>query len=154
MIFGEKLGHVYFILPFIFSIDNKYELIFSILTGRSKYKIKIQNQLIQIPKSRFTTLLHLLGCLTYAHSYSLNSSKILKISFDENNLFEIPLDDLSFENTNLIELLYFGNRYGANFITKKLSNSDLLDKTFIISSKNNDPLSGLSLPHEQSIAYG
>ena len=137
MTFRENLGYVYFILPFISSIDDKYGLIFSILTGSSIYKIKIQNELIQIHKSEFTILLHLLGCLTYACSYSLDSSKILKISFDENNLFEIPLDNLSFENANLIELLYFGNKYGANFITKKISNSDIRDKTFKISSQNN-----------------
>ena len=73
MTFRENLGYVYFILPFISSIDNKYGLIFSILTGSSIYKIKIQNELIQIPKSGFTILLHLLGCLTYACSYSLDS---------------------------------------------------------------------------------
>ena len=137
MILGEKIGYVYFILPFIFSIENKYELIFAILIGKGKYTIKIKDQKIQISKSRFTTLLHLLGCLTYAHSYSIDSSKILKISFDQDNVFEINLSELSFENTNLIELLYFGNKYGANFITEKHTNFDLRDKTFFISSKDN-----------------
>jgi FkbM family methyltransferase len=137
LIFKENLSLLYFILPFIFVIENKYRLIFSILFGSSTYKIKIKNQIVQIPKSRFDTLRSLLGCLSYAHFYSLDSAKKLKISFDENNLFEISLNDLSFENTNLIELLYFGNKYGANFITKENFNSEIRDQTFKISSKNN-----------------
>lgn len=137
MTFKENIGYLYFILPFIFLIENKYKLIFSILFGSSIYKIKIKNQVIQIPKSRFDTLRNLLGCLCYAHSYSLDSYKKLKISFDENNFFEISLSDLSFENTNLIELLYVGNKYGANFITNESFNSEIRDKTIKISSQNN-----------------
>lgn len=137
MIFKENLGNLYFIVPYVFVVDNKFGLIFSILTGRSIYKVKIQNQIIQIPKSRFNTLRYLLGCLTYAQSYSIDSAKILKISFDENNFFEIPLNLLSFENINLIELLYLGYKFGANFITKKIPNSDIREQTFKISSLNN-----------------
>lgn len=137
MTFKENIGYLYFILPFIFLIENKYRLIISILLGSSIYKIKINNQIIQIPKSRFDTLMGLLGCISYAQSYSLDSTKKLKISFDENNFFEISLNDLSFENTNLIELLYLGNKYGVNFITKENSKFEIRDKTIKISSQNN-----------------
>jgi hypothetical protein len=135
--FKENLGYLYFILPYVFLVDNKFRLIFSILTGCSTYKVKIQSQIIQIPKSRFPTLRDLLGCLTYAQSYSIDTTKILKISFDENNFFEIPLNHLSFENVNLLELLYIGNKFGANFITKKTLNIDIREQTFKISSLNN-----------------
>ena len=120
MTFKQNLGCLYFILPFIFSVDNKFGLAFSILIGSSTLKVKIQNQIILFHKSRFTTLLYLLGCLTYAYSYLLDSKKTLKISFDANNEFEISLQNLTLENRNLIELLYFGNKYGANFYTKNI----------------------------------
>ena len=137
MTLKENLGHLYFILPFLFSANNKFGIIFSILTGRSIHKVKIQNQIIQIPKFRFCTLRNLLGCITYAQSYSVDSDKILKISFDENNFFEIPLNPLSFEDSNLIELLYLGYKFGANFISKEIPNIDMRDLTFKISSQNN-----------------
>ena len=137
MTLKENLGYLYFIVPYVFLADNKFGLIFSVLTGSSVYKVKIQNQIIQIPKSRFSTLRDLLGCLTYAQSFSIDSTKILKISFDENNFFEIPLTNIYFENANLLELLYLGNKFGANFITKKTLNTDIREQTFKISSVNN-----------------
>ena len=137
MTFKQNLGCLYFILPFIFSVDNKFGLAFSILIGSSTLKVKIQNQIILFHKSRFTTLLYLLGCLTYAYSYLLDSKKTLKISFDANNEFEISLQNLTLENRNLIELLYFGNKYGANFYTKNIPKNQIREKTFKISSIDN-----------------
>lgn len=137
MTFKQNLGCLYFILPFIFSVDNKFGLAFSILIGSSTLKVKIQNQIILFHKSRFTTLLYLLGCLTYAYSYLLDSKKTLKISFDANNEFEISLQNLTLENRNLIELLYFGNKYGANFYTKNIPKNQTREKTFKISSIDN-----------------
>ena len=79
MTFKQNLGCLYFILPFIFSVDNKFGLAFSILIDSSTLKVKIQNQIILFHKSRFTTLLYLLGCLTYAYSYLLDSKMGLKV---------------------------------------------------------------------------
>jgi hypothetical protein len=93
LIFKNNISQLYVILPYIFLIENKYHLIFSILTARRILKIK--NQVIEIPRSMFSTVL---ACLTYTISYSLDSSKILKISFDENSLFEISLNNLSIDN--------------------------------------------------------
>ena len=137
MTFKENLAYLYFIAPFLSVVENKIGLISSILFGRSEYKIKIKNQIIKIPKSRFSTLIDLLGSLTYSNFYSIDSMKNLEISFDENSKFKIPLKELSFEDINLIELLYLGTRYGANFLTNHISFSDVRKQTFKIISKNN-----------------
>tara|TARA_B100000029_G_scaffold133968_1_gene128111 strand:- start:10089 stop:10715 length:627 start_codon:yes stop_codon:yes gene_type:complete len=136
MKFKENLGNLYYILPYISVIENKLELILSMFFGNSKYKTKIQNQVIEIHKDRFSTLRDLLGCLTFAQSYSINKSKILKISFDKNNTFEIPLTQLTIENINLVELLYIGTKFGANFITEPINTNDLREQTFKISLQN------------------
>ena len=137
MTFRENLGYLYFITPFFSVVENKIGLISSILLGRSEYKVKIKNQIIKIPKSRFSTLRDLLGCLTYSNFYSIDSTKNLEISFDKNSKFKISLKKLSFEDINLIELLYLGTRYGANFLTNDVSFSDIRKQTFKIISKNN-----------------
>ena len=137
MTFKQNLADLYFILPYISSINNKVSLSLSLLIGSSTFKVKIHNQVIKFDKSRFATFYYLLNCLTYALSYSLDSTKILKISFDENYKFEIPLQTLSLENSNLIELLYYGNKYGANFITNDIFKNSIREQTFKISSSNN-----------------
>ena len=137
MTFKENLGFLWYIAPFIFVVENKIGLILSILFGRSECKVKIKNQIIKIPKSRSSTLIYLLGCLTYSNFYSIDSMKNLEISFDENSKFKISLKELSFEDINLIELLYLGIRHGANFLTNDISFSDIRKKTFKIISKNN-----------------
>jgi FkbM family methyltransferase len=136
MTFFDNLRQLYVLVPFIFLIKNKVGFFIS-LFYKSNFKIKIHNQLFYIPKSRFETLLYLLNCLVYAITYSIDSDKILKISFDENNSFEIPLEDFSFENTNLLELLCLGNKFGANFITNDDFDHEIRNKTIIISSQNN-----------------
>jgi len=135
--FKENLGYLYFIAPFLPVVENKIGLILSVLFGRSEYKVKIKNQTIKIPKSRFSTLRGLLGCLTYSNFYSIDSTKNLEISFDKNSKFKISLKKLSVEDINLIELLYLGTRYGANFLTNDVSFSDIRKQTFKIISKNN-----------------
>ena len=107
--FKENLGLVYFVLPFIFVVENKVSLLCSILFGKSEYKIKIKNTIIKIPRTKFNSLRDLLACLTYAISYSLDSSGNLEISLDENSKFRISLKELSFEDANLLELLYEGS---------------------------------------------
>ena len=71
--FRENLGYLYFITPFFSVVENKISLICSILFGKSKYKIKINNTIIEIPRTKFDSLRDLLACLTYAISYSLDS---------------------------------------------------------------------------------
>jgi len=133
--FKENLGLVYFVLPFISVVENKVSLVCSILFGKSEYKIKIKNTIIEIPRTKFDSLRDLLACLTYAISYSLDSSGNLEISFDENSKFRIMLKKLSFEDANLLELLYFGNRYCANFLNE-VTLPDIRKQTYTITSEN------------------
>ena len=135
MIFKENLGLVYFILPFISVAENKISLLCSILFGKSKYKIKIKNTIIEIPRTKFDSLRDLLACLTYAISYSLDSSGNLDISLDENSKFRISLKELSFEDANLLELLHYGSRHCANFLND-VSFTDIRKQTYRIISEN------------------
>ena len=136
MTFKENLGLVYFVLPFISVVENKVSLICSILFGKSEYKIKIKNTIIKIPRTKFDALRDLLACLTYSISYSLDTLGNLEFSFDENNRFKISLNKLSFEDTNLLELLHFGSRHCANFVNKDTL-SDIRKQTYTINTEDN-----------------
>ena len=136
MTFKENLGLVYFVLPFISVVENKASLICTLLFGKSEYKIKIKNTIVKIPRTKFNSLRDLLACLTYSISYSLDSSGNLEISFDENSKFRISLKELSFEDTNLLELLYEGSKHCANFLND-VSFTDIRKQTYRIISENN-----------------
>ena len=133
--FKENLGLVYFVLPFISVVENKASLICTLLFGKSEYKIKIKNTIVKIPRTKFNSLRDLLACLTYSISYSLDSSGNLEISFDENSKFRISLKELSFEDTNLLELLYEGSKHCANFLND-VSFTDIRKQTYRIISEN------------------
>ena len=136
MTFKENLRLVYFVLPFISVVENKASLICTLLFGKSEYKIKIKNTIVKIPRTKFHSLRDLLACLTYSISYSLDSSGNLEISFDENSKFRISLKELSFEDTNLLELLYEGSKHCANFLND-VSFTDIRKQTYRIISENN-----------------
>ena len=133
--FKENLGLVYFVLPFISVVENKVSLICSILFGKSEYKIKIKNTIVKIPRTKFDLLRDLLACLTYSISYSLDSSGNLEISFDENSRFRISLKELSFEDANLLELLYLGSKHCANFLSD-ITLPDIRKQTYTIITEN------------------
>jgi len=133
--FKENLGLVYFVLPFISVVENKVSLICSILFGKSEYKIKIKNTIIKIPRTDFNSLRSLLACLTYSIYYSLDSSRNLEISFDENSKFRISLKELSFEDANLLELLHLGSKHCANFLSD-VQFPDIRKQTYRIISEN------------------
>ena len=135
MKFRENLGFVYFVLPFISVVENKVSLICAILFGKSEYKIKIKNTVVKIPGTKFNELWDLLACLTYSIHYSLDSSGNLEISFDENSRFRISLKELSFEDSNLLHLLHFGNTHCANFLSD-ISFTDIRKQTYRIISEN------------------
>ena len=134
--FKENLGLVYFVLPFISVVENKVSLLCSILFGKSEYKIKIKNVTIEIPRTKFNSLRSLLACLNYSISYSLDPSGNLEISLDENSKFRIALNELSFEDANLLELLHEGSRHCANFVND-VKLSDIRKQTYTITSENN-----------------
>ena len=135
MTFKENLGLVYFVLPFISVVENKVSLICSILFGKSEYKIKIKNTIIEIPRTKFDSLRDLLACLTYSISYSFDSSANLEISLDENSKFRISLKELSFEDANLLELLHLGSKHCANFLSD-VTLPDIRKQTYRIISEN------------------
>lgn len=130
----NNLGLVYFVLPYLNPIKNKFGLLLSILLGSSKYKIKLKNNLtISFDSSQFTTMQSLLGLLTYAAAYSVVSIREISISFDLREHFIIPIEKLSYEDENFIQLLFLGTKYGADFLAdNKIPTENLRDKTFRI----------------------
>jgi len=132
----ENLAWIYFIIPFLFNAQNKISIIFSLLIGKSQFQLKINNIMIEIQRSHFYQLYSILGIVTYAISYSIDSKKILEFSFDNKNKFAIPLKNLSYENYNLLILLFLGTKYGANFFTEDVNNIQFREKSFKILTVN------------------
>lgn len=134
----ENLGLVYFVLPYLNPVKNKLGLLLSILLGSSKYKIKIKNnQIINFDSSQFTVMQGLLGLLTYSADYAIHSTKEISVSLDLKKYFTIPLERLSYEDENFIQLLFLGTKYGADFINDdRIQVDSFRDKTFRISEIN------------------
>ena len=136
MTFKERLGLVYLLLPFISVVNNRFSLLYSILFEKSEYKVQIANKVIKIPGTKFGTLRDLLACLTYSISYSFNSSDDLEFRFDENSKFTVSTKKMSFEDTNLLELLYLGTKHCANFLND-VTLEDIRQQTYRIATENN-----------------
>ena len=135
--FRQNLGLVYFILPFINVVENKFGLIFSILFGRSKFIAKLKNDIVvSFPSSKFSRLMDLLGILSYS-TYFKKVDQNIEFSLDTKNKFTIPIENLSYEDENMLELLFGSIKYGANFVTEyKLDKNRYRDKTFRIFSSD------------------
>lgn len=134
----KNLGFIYFILPYISIVKNRFGLIFSILIGSSNFTVKLKDGIVfKFLPSQFVTMMNLLGVLTYCYSFSKTNDK-MEFSFDMKNKFIIPINNLSYEDRNMLELLYGSIKYGANFVTeKKLDIKNFRDKTFKIFQENN-----------------
>lgn len=132
----ENLGWIYFILPYLSPIKNKVGLILSILFGCSKCKLKLKNGgEVTFSKSKFQTMMSLLGALTFCTSYKIDEKENLEIILDMKNKFHVNLNKLSFEDENILELLFDAVRFGADFVTN--NNSAIIrDKQFRIFEKN------------------
>jgi len=121
-------------------VENRFSLMLGIILGRN-VNVKFKNgNVLQINSSQYYHLLCVLGALTYATSFSINSKNIITIENDLMNKFVIKFNPLSIEDGNLIELLYWGPKYGANFISNDEDISDFRDKTFRIFSKDNQKI--------------
>ena len=127
---------MYLLLPFISVVNNRFSLLCSILFEKSEYKVQIANEVIKIPDTKFGTLRDLLACLTYSISYSFNSSDDLEFRFDENSKFTVSTKKMSFEDTNLLELLYLGTKHCANFLND-VTLEDIRQQTYRIATENN-----------------
>ena len=121
------------IFPYLAPIKNRYSLLFSLLIGRSQYEINIDEYKIHFPSSKFHTMLCFLGLLSFSTNHKMKSENEIEISLDMKNTFIIPLKNMTFEDENLLETLFYATKFGADFITdptKKLDN--FRDKTFRI----------------------
>jgi len=129
----QNIGLVYFILPYINVVENKFGLLFSILFGSSNYTAKLKNNItVTFPSSKFSRLMDLLGILSYSTSFEKKDNNI-EFSFDMKNKFTIPIEHLSYEDENMLELLFGSTKYGANFVSEyELDKSNYRDKTFRI----------------------
>ena len=135
----KNLGLIYLLLPYISPARNKFELILSILFGRSKYKIKIKNNLVlNFKSSQFESMLHLLGILTFSTSYSVKTKDQIEFSLDTKNFFSIVVNNMSYEDHNMLELFFGGIKFGANSVLEdNIDFKNFRDKTFKIIQKNN-----------------
>ena len=128
----KNFGLLWYLMPFFKStlIKNKVSLTLSILTGRKNYKVILREGLIiNFPSKKFNNLLHLVGILSFAYSYSIKDD-LIELTFDDKNKITIPTKNLSYEDVNLLELLFLGIKSGADFIfNNKNDDFNLRDKT-------------------------
>jgi FkbM family methyltransferase len=132
----QKLGIIYYLLPFIDVIDNRIGLLFSILIGRKKMHLKVKGHGINFDASKFQVMMAFMGVLMYCTSFKITSDRKIELTLDLRNTFSIPLDNMSYEDQNLIETLFEGSRYGANFETSDINFIDYRDKTLVITEQN------------------
>jgi len=118
-------------------VKNKFSLIIGIILGRN-VNVKFNNgDILKVKATQYYHLLCTLGALTYATSYSISSKNVIEIQNDLMNRFTIEFNPLSIEDGNLLELLYWGPKYGANFISKDVGIENFRDKTFRVYTKDN-----------------
>lgn len=135
----ERLGLVYILLPYIFVLKNRFGLIFSILAGHSNHKVELKDGTsLNFKDYQFNTMLSFLGVLSFSTSYNKISENTIEFSLDLENKFSVPLKNLSYEDENLLELLFKATRHGANFVTNKNINfKNYRDKTLKIFQERN-----------------
>jgi len=128
-----RLTLVFYLIPHVFVVKNKIGLLFSVFINSSKYKIKIKNSLIFFKRDDFRIMQSLLALLAYSTSYSIKQGNLLEFSLDTKNKFEFRLDELSYEDKNLLITLAWGSTYGADFETdSNVKLQSARDKTFKI----------------------
>jgi|TARA_Y100000996_G_scaffold331089_1_gene267338 FkbM family methyltransferase len=117
-------------------VKNKISLMLGIVFGQN-VNVKFNNgDTLQVKSSQYYHLLCVLGALTYSTSFSIDSKNMILIRNDLMNEFTVKFNPLSIEDGNLIELLYWGPKYGANFISNDEDIDDFRDKTFRIYSQD------------------
>tara|TARA_B100000029_G_scaffold509010_1_gene597262 strand:- start:229 stop:1362 length:1134 start_codon:yes stop_codon:yes gene_type:complete len=133
-------GLLWYLMPFYKTpiIKNKIGLAFSLLTGKKNYKVKISDGFsINFPSSKFLRLIRMVGILSYAYYYKITKDENIELSFDGTTSIIIPTRDFSYEDDNLLELLFLGMKYGVDFIFDETSNEKIIrDKTIKVFSLN------------------
>jgi len=136
------------ILPYLREVQNRVGLIVAVLMQSPRLKIKLKNGAIlnlgyrknnvyfENFLTRFYILRFILGIITFSASFSIEGESIIKFSFDMKNKFIINLKNLQREDYNLLELLFMGIMYGADFVTEKKGGvKDYRKKTILITQK-------------------
>jgi FkbM family methyltransferase len=131
-----NIGIIYYLIPFVEAIDNKFSLLFSILIGSKTYKVKTKGHVIKFKSSQFQQMMDFIAVLMYSVSHEITSDNKIRIKLDFKNEFVFPLDNWSLEDENLIRTLFFGTRFGANFETKSIDFKKFRDKTLVITENN------------------
>ena len=132
----KNLILIYGILPYISNINNKWRFLTSILLGNKNWKVKINNHNFNFKREEYARLFYLLGLIEFAFSYKLTQDGKLNISLDGQNKFSVPIINQSYEDENLIELLFKGSKKGANFIDGENIEYGLREKQIKIYEKN------------------
>mgnify|MGYP001334709595 CR=1 FL=1 len=131
-----NLGLIYYLIPYVSAIDNKFGLLFSILIGRKNYKVKTKGHVINFKSSQFMVMLDFIAVLMYSVSHKITPDNKIHIKLDLKNEFILPLDNWSIEDENLIKTLFSGSQFGANFETKPIDFKNFRDKTLVITEKD------------------
>jgi FkbM family methyltransferase len=131
-----NIGLIYYLIPYVGAIDNKFGLLFSILIGRKNHKVKTKGHIINFKSSQFMVMLDFIAVLMYSVSHKITPDHKLHIKLDLKNEFILPLDNWSIEDENLIKTLFSGSQFGANFETKPIDFKNFRDKTLVITEKD------------------
>ncbi len=136
----QRFYQIFQIIPFLFTnseIQNKYNLIFSILFKNSDYNLVMKNGVkISIPNSSFLTLIDLFNALRQSVYYDIDVKGLMEISFDFKNKFSLNLRKLDQESKNLLYVFHDCLRYGGNIITLEDKETIQNEKVFRIYKKD------------------
>ena len=127
---------LYGILPYISNVENKWGFVFSILLGFKNWKVKINGFNFNFSSEEYNRLFYLLGLIEFAFSFKLTSDGKLEVSLDGQNKFSMSILNQTYEEENLIELLFKASKKGANFNNNLTSNKTLREKELRVFQEN------------------
>ena len=87
----QNLGIIYYLLPFIDAVDNKFGLLFSILIGSKNHKIKTKGYVINFTSSQFMIMMDFVGLLMFCTSHEITPDRKIHLTLDLKNTFTIPI---------------------------------------------------------------
>ena len=121
------------LLPYLQQVKNRKKILTSIFLGKTPKIIEFKNgKKINVESLDFNLLVCLLGAITFSTSYTIINGKI-EFSFDTKNKFSVNIENPEPEDKILLELFFYAQKYGANFI-KDDQTKDFRDDTLRIYS--------------------
>lgn len=125
----KNIGIIYYIIPYLNSVKNKYQLICSLLLQKKQFRVELINDIsVLLKREKIGVLIALLGVTSFATSVSKKNESEIEIILDMKNKFVINIDKMSVIDEKLLELLYEGSLYGASFIAND-------DDRFVVNGK-------------------